>query len=382
MRFFIVCLCACVLIINQAHAYEISDFKKWIDDPAFDQAQNSFDIKTLEHLYADGNLLAGYAMAEFLLKGEGVAKNSARAIRVLQDIADQGFGPAQGFLGSIYMHGVDGGPPQPKKAVPLMIAAVKWGHNPSMLDLGMAYFNGNIASGAGSLYEGYKWISRASRAGEKRAEGIQQQVIKKYGVPQPRSQGGLIVEKGFAIDPLSANLGFTEDFADIYYASLFKNDQVIQEIRKNRLGRHPIYFYELARRLAHTDSEEAVYWYLVGGYRMRYHTKRCTDKTALGATQVMPMALNSEKLRNAFKALTADGKLYRIYKKAVIDASAMPLDGDPTWACRHGMRAVMAAMDGKDPVDMLVPREQWPTINQELKSYTLNLIEEKYAPKP
>ena len=332
-------------------------------------------------LYDEGNLFAGHALAERYLSGSGVEKDPQLGVKLLHDIANQDFGPSQGFLGAIYLQGYEGIPAQPDKAVPLIVKAVRWGHAPSMFDLGLAYLKGQVTGGSGQLYEGYKWISRAARHGHANAKSVQASLVKKYGVPKPESQGGLIVERGMRIDPLSENMGFTEEFADIYYASPFKTDALIKDIKTNRLGRHPIYYYELARRLVHADAEEAVYWFLVGGYRMRYNTQRCTDKTASGVTQVLAMALNSEKMSAASTEFTKNGKLYDIYKKAVMDASSMPLDTDPTWACRTGMRAIMTAMEGTQTTDVLKPQDQWPAINEALKQQTLEIIESKYAPK-
>lgn len=386
LHFVYACIFSFFLFVSQAQAYEFSDLRTWVGDPQFQVALRDPDpekaVAAFKKLYDNGNVFAGHALAERYLSGSGVKKDPQKSINLLQEIANQGFGPSQGFLGSIYLQGFEGIPAQPDKAVPLIVQAIGWGHTPSMFDLGLAYLKGQATGGSGQLYEGYKWISRAARQGHSGAKSVQTSLEKKYGVPKPQGQNGLVVEQGIRIDPLAANMGFTEAFADLHYASPFKDAAIIKEIKTSRLGKHPIYYYELSRRLINTDAEEAVYWTLVGGYRMRYHAKRCTDKTALGSVQMLPMAMNTKKLATALDKLTASGRAGEIYKKAVMDASAMPLDTDPSWVCRTGMRTIMARMNGEAETDLLKPQATWANINDTLKTETLALIESKYPPKP
>ena len=376
----------CVVLKSEAQAKNYAELKRWAYDPNLQNAvlypdePESFEV--FDQLYADGNLFAGLRVSKSYRLGTGVGKDVAKANEILESLAAKGFGPALSDLGGMYLRGQEHLPADPKKGVSYLVRAIHWGHPSAMYHLAIAYLKGDVQSGSGKVYEAYKWASRAALQQVRAGKALKEAIEKKHGIPRPDRRGNVVVSKGLSIDPLGPNMGFTELFADVYYASPVINDEVIIAIKDNLLGTHPIYYYELARRMVQSDAKEAVFWFAVGGYRMRYHTQRCRDKTAGGVTQVMAMAMGSKEVGKAAMGFTESGEYYAIAKRAITYAANLPLETDPTWACRTGMSAMIDSLSGKRSGNALKPQNEWPMINENLKTLMLNTLEKKYAPKP
>lgn len=98
------------------------------------------------------------------LYGWGVPKDPQKAVTWFQKAADQGFAPAQYFLGNQYRIGREGVPQDKKEAITLYRRAAEQNYAPAQHELGLIYERGEIVPQDSN--EAAKWYRKAADLGD------------------------------------------------------------------------------------------------------------------------------------------------------------------------------------------------------------------------
>jgi hypothetical protein len=112
-------------------------------------------MKLLLPLAASGDAVAQHRIGVMYVLGQGVEKDSAKAVEWYAKAAEQGQAESQHGLGLRLLWG-DGADKDPQKAAAWLSAAANQGVADSATWLGDMYFNGNGV--AQDPVEGYKWL--------------------------------------------------------------------------------------------------------------------------------------------------------------------------------------------------------------------------------
>lgn len=121
------------------------------------------DVRELEMAAATGNPRAEAALGELLLRGDGLPRDDARALALLEKSARAGHGPAAFRLGFLLSRGENGAARDPARAVAYFRAAAAAGEPEAFFNLGAAHANGR---GVKRDYaEALAWLTVAKRRG-------------------------------------------------------------------------------------------------------------------------------------------------------------------------------------------------------------------------
>ncbi len=121
------------------------------------------DVRELEAAAAKGNPRAEAALGELLLRGDGLPRDDARALTLLEKSARAGHGPAAFRLGFLLSRGENGAARDPARAIAYFRAAAAAGEPEAFFNLGAAH-----ASGRGvkrDYAEALAWLTVAKRRG-------------------------------------------------------------------------------------------------------------------------------------------------------------------------------------------------------------------------
>jgi len=121
------------------------------------------DVRDLEAAAAKGNPRAETALGEVLLNGEGVPRDDARGVALLEKAARAGHGPAAFRLGMLLARGDNGVARDAARAVAYFRAAAAAGEAEAFFNLGAAHANGRGAKR--DLAEALAWLMVAKRRG-------------------------------------------------------------------------------------------------------------------------------------------------------------------------------------------------------------------------
>lgn len=121
------------------------------------------DVRELEAAAANGNSRAEAALGELLLRGDGLPRDDARALALLEKSARAGHGPAVFRLGFLLSRGENGAARDPARAIAYFRAAAAAGEPEAFFNLGAAHANGR---GVKRDYaEALAWLMIAKRRG-------------------------------------------------------------------------------------------------------------------------------------------------------------------------------------------------------------------------
>lgn len=121
------------------------------------------DVRELEAAAAKGNPRAEAALGELLLRGDGLPRDDARALALLEKSARAGHGPAAFRLGFLLSRGENGAARDPARAIAYFRAAAAAGEPEAFFNLGAAHANGR---GVKRDYaEALAWLTVAKRRG-------------------------------------------------------------------------------------------------------------------------------------------------------------------------------------------------------------------------
>lgn len=121
------------------------------------------DVRELEAAAAKGNPRAEAALGELLLRGDGLPRDDARALSLLEKSARVGHGPAAFRLGFLLSRGENGAARDPARGVAYFRAAAAAGEPEAFFNLGAAHANGR---GVKRDYaEALAWLTVAKRRG-------------------------------------------------------------------------------------------------------------------------------------------------------------------------------------------------------------------------
>jgi TPR repeat protein len=121
------------------------------------------DVRELEAAAAKGSPRAEAALGELLLRGDGLPRDDARALALLEKSARAGHGPAAFRLGFLLSRGENGAARDPARAIAYFRAAAAAGEPEAFFNLGAAH-----ASGRGlkrDYAEALAWLTVAKRRG-------------------------------------------------------------------------------------------------------------------------------------------------------------------------------------------------------------------------
>ena len=121
------------------------------------------NLKELEQAAARGNPRAETQLGEMLLRGDGIAKNEARGVALLEKAARAGQGPAAFRIGMLLAHGESGVANDPARALDYFRAAAAGGEAEAFYNIGAAYAS---ARGVRRNYaEALGWLIVATKRG-------------------------------------------------------------------------------------------------------------------------------------------------------------------------------------------------------------------------
>lgn len=121
------------------------------------------NVKELEQAAAKGNPRAETQLGEMLLRGDGIAKNEAKGIALLEKAARAGQGPAAFRIGMLLAHGEHGVANDPTRALDYFRAAAAGGEAEAFYNIGAAYAS---ARGVKRNYaEALGWLIVAKKRG-------------------------------------------------------------------------------------------------------------------------------------------------------------------------------------------------------------------------
>ena len=140
---------------------------------AFNAGVQAYDAGDYKTAYAkwqsieDVDLAAMRNLALMLRKGQGVKKDPAAALDLMEEAADAGLVTAQADLGEMLLKG-EAGPPNAKAALPWLQSAAQAGHPGAAFNLGKLYEQGNAVPK--DIEAARKLYRQAADAGMKEAE--------------------------------------------------------------------------------------------------------------------------------------------------------------------------------------------------------------------
>jgi TPR repeat protein len=121
------------------------------------------DVKELEQAAMKGNPRAETQLGEMLLRGDGIDKNEARGIALLEKAARAGQAPAAFRIGMLLAHGDSGLANDPVRALEYFKAAAAGGEAEAFFNIGAAYAS---ARGVRRNYaEALGWLIVAQQRG-------------------------------------------------------------------------------------------------------------------------------------------------------------------------------------------------------------------------
>lgn len=121
------------------------------------------NVKELEQAATKGNPRAETQLGEMLLRGDGIAKNEAKGIALLEKAARSGQGPAAFRIGMLLAHGESGVAKDPARALEYFRAAAAGGEAEAFYNIGAAYAS---ARGVKRDYaEALGWLIVAKKRG-------------------------------------------------------------------------------------------------------------------------------------------------------------------------------------------------------------------------
>ena len=97
------------------------------------------DVKELQQAAAKGNPKAETQLGEMLLRGEGVPRDDARAVTLLEKAARAGHSAAAFRMGMLLAHGENGVVKDPERALAYFRAAAAGGEKEAFFNIGAAY---------------------------------------------------------------------------------------------------------------------------------------------------------------------------------------------------------------------------------------------------
>lgn len=100
------------------------------------------DLKELQAAAAKGNTRAEAALGEILLRGDGLPRDDARAVALLEKAARAGHSGAAFRLGMLLAHGEHGVAADPARAMGYFKAAAAGGEAEAFFNLGVSHANG------------------------------------------------------------------------------------------------------------------------------------------------------------------------------------------------------------------------------------------------
>lgn len=182
------------------------------------------NMKQLEEAVAKGNPAAEAQLGEYLLRGEGVKQDAARALTLLEKAAKAGNAKAAFRLGMTLTNGEFGVPADTAKGLDYFRAAAAGGESEGFFNVGAAYANGKgvkrdygealgwliVARQRGAdgsteaqLRERIKTVPQWIARGERRAQEIEAEFAEK--TLQDFLPGAKPAEKKAAAEPRPAN---------------------------------------------------------------------------------------------------------------------------------------------------------------------------------
>lgn len=121
------------------------------------------DMKELQEAAKKGNPKAETQLGEMLLRGEGIDKDEARAVALLEKAARAGQSPAAFRIGMLLANGEGGVAKDPQRALAYFRAAAAGGEAEAFFNIGAAYAS---ARGVKRDYaEALAWLSLATKHG-------------------------------------------------------------------------------------------------------------------------------------------------------------------------------------------------------------------------
>jgi TPR repeat protein len=144
MRSRVFMLCACLAVSGCATAESHQELTA-----TFDAGVAAYDAGDYAQAYKiwssieDQDIAAMRNVAMMLRKGQGVAKDPAKAEEFYMQAAQLGLPTAQADLADMLLKG-EAGPPNPKAALPLLQAAVRAHHPLAEYELGEMYEKGEL----------------------------------------------------------------------------------------------------------------------------------------------------------------------------------------------------------------------------------------------
>jgi len=121
------------------------------------------NVKELEQAAVKGNPRAETQLGEMLLRGDGIPKNEARGVALLEKAARSGQGPAAFRIGMLLAHGESGVANDPVRALEYFRAAAGGGEAEAFYNIGAAYAS---ARGVKRNYaEALGWLMVAKKRG-------------------------------------------------------------------------------------------------------------------------------------------------------------------------------------------------------------------------
>ncbi|MBL9202022.1 MAG: sel1 repeat family protein [Opitutaceae bacterium] len=121
------------------------------------------DLKELQQAAAKGNPKAEAALGEMLLRGDGITRDEARGVTLLEKAARAGHSGAAFRIGMLLADGEAGVAKDPARSLDYFRAAAAGGEAEAFFNLGAAYAGGRGARR--NLGEALAWLSLARERG-------------------------------------------------------------------------------------------------------------------------------------------------------------------------------------------------------------------------
>lgn len=321
---------------------------------------------------ASGHPAVHYLLGSVLGSAERIRPDYAKAVKHLSFAAERGNPAAADLLATLLIAG-KGAPRDVPRAIRLYETAAANGFPSAAVSLGKLYLAGRHVPKNEAL--GRKWLEAAAAVGVPTAAQLaalaanDAKVRNFQLIPAPEQAAVKAVQYGTFDNPdIPPSFGFDLAFQKVHYAP-YDDAVTLTRLQSGASTLPTPYLYELARRLASRNPEQAMRTYLVARTRMTYDSSRCEDPAAAEAMRAWDMLVAGD-IRFLF---TAGRPSSVIVDAALAEEAKLPANTQPWWVCRSGMSAMTAAIDGKPGPLKLKATSEWQSLRDAARAATASL---------
>lgn len=310
---------------------------------------------------------AALKMGEYLVQGKAMPPQYEKGIVYLNNARQHGLGQAAFDLAQLFIDG-RGIEQSLENAVLNYQFSIDHGYPQAILGYAILYLDNKLTPI--DEVKARSILDTEIKRGNKNAvfalnqiDMIETKYKKIEAIPKPDGTLEFIKVRGVNVRQLDAIEGDTDEFVKIHNQSFQNNDKIIAEFQA-KINQLPTpYFYEIARRIAVTNSDEALKWLWLARLRMEYDVNRCTNPRAFEVSGDWRGFIN-EAAPWLSRFATVE-KNQAAYEAAKLIDKTLSSSLKPWWACSYISEAQPFALRSQQLTKTMKPVSEWPKIKQE-----------------